>query len=500
MSFAEACETVRSLLDVETGTAFSGTRQYLDTRERHLLHRCVVFESDTDKTAGAVLSLRGGKKWLSDPVRQSSRPGSAAEIGDFYLRRQMTDLVGARELTMVGKRPLRYERMPIKNKDRKTTAWLCVEQFGTVGRRARGAPVSVRLIALQGYRKYAENAARVLSKNLALDNTPSVRACAELDHATAALPDCLMVQKPALTRETSVVDSVVGILVANFHVVRTREKGIEADLDIEYLHDFRIAIRRMRSVFGASDSLFMPEAAALLKPDLRWLNQTTGKRRDLDVYLYQMPELMQSVKRSNRAALREMYHFIAEERQREQEKLVLALKGKRYETFKADWSAFLEAPKPRSTVQRHDVAAWAGNAIWKTYKRIRRQLHSPRITAHIDALHTLRKDCKKLRYQIEEFDSIYPQKALNNAVGELKHLQDILGAVCDNSVQQRFLSQRQDHLLKHVRDPAQFEKLLDELLGHYAAQERRMLRTMQNDLDRFGSKQVMRKYRHLFKP
>ncbi|MCB0284108.1 MAG: CHAD domain-containing protein, partial [Calditrichaeota bacterium] len=43
--------------------------------------------------------------------------------------------------------------------------------------------------------------------------------------------------------------------------------------------------------------------------------------------------------------------------------------------------------------------------------------------------------CKKLRYLIEFFSSLYPQEAVNDAIKQLKALQDNLGDFNDLSVQ-----------------------------------------------------------------
>ena len=137
-------------------------------------------------------------------------------------------------------------------------------------------------------------------------------------------------------------------------------------------------------------------------------------------------------------------------------------------------------------------------SIWKTYRRIRKQARAHQTTDDIESLHALRKDCKKLRYQIEAFRSVFPRKRLVRAVTELKQLQDMLGAVCDLSVQQRFLIQRRDQLVEHADKTGNMERLLAELLGRYADGEAQLRHDSLASLDRFASKRVMRRYRDLF--
>ncbi len=57
-------------------------------------------------------------------------------------------------------------------------------------------------------------------------------------------------------------------------------------------------------------------------------------------------------------------------------------------------------------------------------------------------LHALRIDCKKLRYLLEFFASIFQPDAIIPVIRQLKELQENLGAFVDASVQIHFLHQQ----------------------------------------------------------
>src|SRR5512136_1679849 len=60
--------------------------------------------------------------------------------------------------------------------------------------------------------------------------------------------------------------------------------GALAAADPEYLHQMRVALRRLRTAFGLfSDALPRPVAAELLE-ELRWLTRALGRARDWDVF------------------------------------------------------------------------------------------------------------------------------------------------------------------------------------------------------------------------
>ena len=68
-------------------------------------------------------------------------------------------------------------------------------------------------------------------------------------------------------------------------------------------------------------------------------------------------------------------------------------------------------------------------------------------------LHKLRIECKKLRYLLEFFSSLFAQKEINYLIKQLKILQDNLGDLNDLSVQQ-------DTLRKYVETDSNKRTLL----------------------------------------
>jgi len=56
-----------------------------------------------------------------------------------------------------------------------------------------------------------------------------------------------------------------------------------------------------------------------------------------------------------------------------------------------------------------------------------------------EALHDLRKSCKKLRYLMEFFQSLYPESQIKCLIKNLKGLQEVLGDFQDYAVQEHNL-------------------------------------------------------------
>jgi CHAD domain-containing protein len=85
------------------------------------------------------------------------------------------------------------------------------------------------------------------------------------------------------------------------------------------------------------------------------------------------------------------------------------------------------------------VGELARTVIYKRFRKIIRK--GGRITADTpdEELHDLRIDCKKLRYLLEFFVSLFPANEMKRLIKQLKGLQENLGDFNDLSVQQEFL-------------------------------------------------------------
>ena len=60
-------------------------------------------------------------------------------------------------------------------------------------------------------------------------------------------------------------------------------------------------------------------------------------------------------------------------------------------------------------------------------------------------MHELRISCKKLRYLLEAFRTLFPAKDVEQAIRQLRKLQNVLGDIVDYQVQQQYLSQWQEN-------------------------------------------------------
>ena len=112
--------------------------------------------------------------------------------------------------------------------------------------------------------------------------------------------------------------------------LRANEAGTREDLDSEFLHDLRVAVRRTRSVLAQGKGVLDPEARSRFADGFRWLGAITSPTRDLDVRLLTLPELAAGIDESLGPELDPLRRLLVRHRRREQRRLVRALDSDRY--------------------------------------------------------------------------------------------------------------------------------------------------------------------------
>ena len=96
---------------------------------------------------------------------------------------------------------------------------------------------------------------------------------------------------------------VCAVLGRLLDVIKANLEGTIADIDTEFLHDFRVSVRRSRAVQRECKGVFAPEELAAFRAAFKWLQQITGDSRDLDVYVLEFDSLRSIVPESMRGDL-----------------------------------------------------------------------------------------------------------------------------------------------------------------------------------------------------
>ena len=324
---------------------------------------------------------------------------------------------------------------------RKTVLRVQLKQGSTYDAQSRmGAHVDgiVRLVPVRGYGKFLKKVSRFLTAEM------------ELVAVTGSLFDELLASIGKVPSDysskldfwfTPDMHSDAVARHIHLHLLDTIESNIPGtrdDLDSEFLHDLRVAVRRTRSALTQIKGVFPEDVVERFKPRLGWLGQITGPTRDMHVYLLAFDEYRDSLPERYRSDLDPLHRFLLVHQRTEHEKMVKQMESEEFLQTLADWRSYLVSPDPGASALpnvRSAVSETAGKRIYKVYSRVLEEGLAITDETPSEALHELRKNCKKLRYLIEFYRSIYPEKDVKPAIRALKILLDNLGLFQDLEVQ-----------------------------------------------------------------
>jgi CHAD domain-containing protein len=233
--------------------------------------------------------------------------------------------------------------------------------------------------------------------------------------------------------------AAVTVLRRLLEIIDANLPGTLADLDSEYLHDLRVAVRRSRALQRELRGVFAPEPLRVFRAGFRELQVLTGPTRDLDVQLLEFGDLAATLPAETAADVAPLRALLEQRLAGERAKMVRGLRSARTGALLDNWRDFLGALVASSEDDRPDaarpVADVAGERIATVYRRMVKMGGAIGPDSPHEALHDLRKKGKELRYLLEFFASLYPSDVVKPMVATLKRLQDVLGRFQDREVQ-----------------------------------------------------------------
>ena len=377
-------------------------------------------------------------------------PGFAGDLPEGALRMRLESVLGARRLLPLLEIRGRVQTLRLLNSDDKTVVRLLLEEWGfrdPVRDREGPLAVRLRLLPVRGYEEQLRETAVLLDRDLGLEPARTTLLLEAL--AAAGRRPCDYSSKldyrldPDKRADASAKEVLLGLL----DTLEANIEGAKANLDSEFLHDLRVATRRTRSALTQIKNVFAPDLVEDYKTRFAWLQEVTGPVRDLDVYLLDFERYRQSLPSPLQPHLEPMRDFLTAHYEANRKTLVRALGSSKFKSLLSSWRTFLEAPVPeRSAVPNamRPIKEVADRRIWIIYRRVRKQGRAITMDSPAPELHELRKSCKKLRYLLEFFSSLYPKKQASALVKMLKVLLDNLGKFQDLAVQA-------DHLREMAR-------------------------------------------------
>lgn len=458
-------EALSAQFTVRTGAPRLVRRARLDTFDGRLYAAGLMLEHQI-LASGERLQLDrlDGSPTVTVPVTHLRWPALAESLPPGAVRDTVAPVSGIRALMVASDEKRRMRRLDLQNNEGKTVARVELDEPAS---QIHAIPTEVWLLSLRGYDAQGRRASQLLS------DAGLFRVADALQPRADYLPAEPTADSPATMLLSSVLHDFMMTMGANL-------PGLLADVDTEFLHDFRVAVRRTRSTLKLARPALPEVMRTRWEPAFKWLGDLTTPVRDLDVYELDLPTMAGWLVATDPADLDPFATHLRSRRTAERRTLVRGLRSARYRRLMWDWAQELyrlgETADDVDLPDRSGNEMLAGQLAHRSISRAFRRVVDD--GAAIDAgspagdLHGLRKRCKELRYALEVFAPVIDDAARKRAVNDLKGLQDVLGRFQDTQVQRQALRGFAEEMMADGT-PAAAVLAMGELIGHLDAEQDR---------------------------
>ena len=245
--------------------------------------------------------------------------------------------------------------------------------------------------------------------------------------------------------------------------VLKHEDDVLKDRDPEDLHQMRVGMRRLRSAMtGFAPAISLPKSAQEKK--IGKIAHTLGSLRDLDVLREALENQYKPILPSKeQKSLATALAYLDKQRKQVLAQVKDTLKGERYESLKQSLKKWLKQPEYTEIAQMPiqevlpdlllpEVSklllhpGWLVGTTVKEEVDVIRELPPEIVEQQLapgDVLHSLRKETKRIRYQMEVFSEFYGS-TYEVYLKDMKTIQALLGEMQDSVVLNEFLNQAVD--------------------------------------------------------
>jgi CHAD domain-containing protein len=242
--------------------------------------------------------------------------------------------------------------------------------------------------------------------------------------------------------------------------VLKHEEDVLKDRDPEDLHQMRVGMRRLRSAMtGFAPAISLPKSAQEKK--IGKIAHTLGSLRDLDVLREALENQYKPIlPLKEQKSLATALAYLDKQRKQVLAQVKDTLKGERYESLKQSLKKWLKQPEYTEIAQMpiQEVLpdlllpgvsklllhpGWLVGTTVKGEVDVIRELQPEMIEQQLaqgDVLHSLRKETKRIRYQMEVFSDFYGS-TYEVYLKDMKTIQALLGEMQDSVVLNEFLNQ-----------------------------------------------------------
>ena len=426
---------------------------------RSLRMSSIYFDTPSRDLAASGMSLRlrrSGRRWV-----QCLKAGRGA-TGGLHSRDQWEfDRPGARlDLSLFSDTPLAsldeaatlHQRLaPVFRVEVRRTAWdiapaegclleVVLDEGAVEGSGRREALSELEIECVEGDAGHAFDLALRLLDEVAMRPSALTKAArgyrlagrARL-HPARALP----VELDAALSPGAAARALVKV---GLDQLQANEEGVLRDTDAEFVHQARVALRRMRSALRMFRDAVGVERAQSWLDELSEVTRALGDARDWDVFAAEsLPPIVAAY--GDAALARKLSRRASLRRRRDRAAAREAIRSPRYARVILALSRWIaQRDDEAGAASAEPLAGFASRLVRKRHKRLIAGLEAlPGLGA--EDRHRVRIDAKRLRYVVEGLASIFSKRGEQRYARRLADLQDALGRANDAATGARILAE-----------------------------------------------------------
>ena len=400
---------------------------HFDTPDRTLARKglCVEESRILRKTTLSVAQTTGDQHVWSAPTT----PGSfdfATLIDAPEIAEQLTQI--ASNLTPIYAIETSQRQWIVQIRSAQVEVTLEDGQISTVD----GAPgrtqgfCEIRLQLKQGQPAALYGVARLLSRLLRLHPVSDDLTQRALSFVAAEVARPLKASRVKVDSDESVIGVFKQLAWLCLEQLQANENGIFAANNVEFIHQARVSLRRLRTALRLFSTELPPGFSD--KWGLAWrdVGEQLGNARNWDVFYTEiLPDIEADL--GSTPDVSHLKEFSQTQREMAHKQAQSWMSGRHYSlTMIAFCEALLTLPDNKSK----RISDFADKALKKRHKRFCRGAQVAH-TLNSEERHEVRIDLKKLRYTIDFFESLYPRKQLQPFLKGLAETQELLGHMND---------------------------------------------------------------------
>jgi CHAD domain-containing protein len=422
-------------------------------------------------------------------IKLNQVPRFFQQLEQSELRNQLEAILEMRALLPVCTVAYQAYHINIINADKKTILRLIIEEYEQINHRLLLQPI-------KGYDKETEWVINILISQFGLIANTQPLLITALEQQDKKVDDYSSKPVIRLSPETSADIAVKIIYTQLLKTIKDNEYGTIDDIDSEFLHDFRVSVRRTRAALSQLKKALPDDITAYFSNFFSWLGGITSETRDLDVYLLNFDQYKNALPITMREHLKPFQIFLLKKQQQAQQLLANELRSHYYLSTLSAWRQYLEQPVLIPT--ELTIKELADKRVWKNFQRVLKEGRAINEQSPAEDLHELRKSCKKLRYLIEFFQSLYPKNKIRQLLTALKYLQEVLGDFQDCAVQEAHLKQFSAEM-QTMNTPVDTLLALDSLITNLDSHKVEIRSHFALKFDEFTQNETLDTFKLLFK-